>query len=146
MAIDASGLVHVAGQTSSPDLPKAGGPRHYFGNSDAFVARLSSAEISISSATVPEGNGPHVILLTATLSQPLPTPLTLTYRTEEGTASGFTDYDPARRTFAIPAGTTTGQVPVGSLGDYVHEADESFSIVISPDGPRVRSTRGPPSR
>jgi hypothetical protein len=134
IAIDGSGTVHVAGYTYSSNFPVVGAIHSDRAYLDAFVSRLSAADISVSSATVPEGNGPHVISLTATLSQPMTIPLTLDYRTAEGTALGFTDYEPAQRTFTIPAGTTTADLPVGILGDYVHEADETFSIVISPAG------------
>src|SRR5205085_2423389 len=71
-----------------------------------------------------------------TLSAPNPYPVTVYYRTDTGTATagvtaggGLTgDYSFAQGSVTIPAGQTTGSIPIFINGDTAWENDEYFFV------------------
>ncbi|WP_326559117.1 Calx-beta domain-containing protein [Micromonospora sp. NBC_01796] len=71
-------------------------------------------------------------IVTVTLSEPVKTPLTVVFRTADGTAVAPEDYTavPQRRV-TIPAGARGVEVPVEIRADSVREPDEWFTVNIS---------------
>jgi len=83
--------------------------------------------ITVSSASAEEG-GPVAFGLT--LSARSGRNVVVDYTTTTGSASGA-DFDTTGGTVTIPAGTTTGQIPVATTEDAVDEPSETFGITIT---------------
>jgi hypothetical protein len=64
------------------------------------------------------------------LSEPLATPVTVVWTTEDGTAIAGEDYKATSTTFAFRPGSTTVMLGVQIHGDTAPEDDEYFSIVL----------------
>lgn len=79
-----------------------------------------------------EGNaGTTPFQFTVTLSGPSGTPTSITWSTAPGTATSGTDFTPASGTLVIPAGSLSGTIVVGVLGDTGFEADETFFVNLT---------------
>jgi hypothetical protein len=92
------------------------------------------------SATAPdirEGNRGdiNVLQIPVTLSAPAANPVTLRYRTADGSgdarASAGKDYQATAGTLRFEPGETTAYVYVTVLGDNAKEVDESFDLILS---------------
>ncbi|SFO57658.1 Ca2+-binding protein, RTX toxin-related [Cohaesibacter marisflavi] len=68
------------------------------------------------------------------LSQPSSSDITLSYSTENGTATAGQDYVAKSGTVTFLAGQTVASVGVTLLNDTVSEGDEIFSLVVTPNG------------
>ncbi|WGD31100.1 Calx-beta domain-containing protein [Ancylobacter sp. WKF20] len=91
------------------------------------VPALSVADLSVS-----EGNGDHVhFMFMVTLDKPSTTPVTVQYRTVNGTAVAGTDYEATNGTLTFAPGETSKQVHVDIIGDKIVEADERFTVELS---------------
>ncbi len=76
------------------------------------------------------------------LSEPSSSPVTVSFATEDGTASQGVDYTPLSGSMVLPAGETNGVIQVSVLGDNSVEEDESFSLnLVGAEG----AVAGPPS-
>src|SRR5262245_6107269 len=88
--------------------------------------------ITVSDVTVVEGNtGTRVATFTVILSAPSNQPVTVSYATADGNATGGSDYQAASGTLTIPTGQTTGTITVLVNGDRIGEANETFFVNLS---------------
>jgi hypothetical protein len=89
--------------------------------------------LSINDVSTVEGsNGSTTdFVFTVTLSEPMITPVTVQYATEDGTAKAGVDYTAASGILTIPANQTTATITVKVNGDTDNEADETFNLVLS---------------
>ena len=92
------------------------------------VTALVMPEISIGDVTVAEGHaGRTTATATVTLSAATGAPVTVRYRTDEGTATAC-DYEPAAGDLSFAPGQTTATIAVSVVGELLPEADETFTI------------------
>ncbi|MCY2952182.1 MAG: FG-GAP-like repeat-containing protein [Planctomycetota bacterium] len=89
--------------------------------------------LSINDVSKVEGsNGSTTdFVFTVTLSEPMITPVTVQYATEDGSAKAGVDYTAASGTLTIPANQTTATLTVKVNGDTDNEADKTFNLVLS---------------
>ncbi|MCO4294078.1 Ig-like domain-containing protein, partial [Solitalea sp. MAHUQ-68] len=89
--------------------------------------------LSISDASVVEGNtGTTLITFDVSLSAPSGRPITLTYSTSNGTATGGSDFIAVNNAqLVIPAGTLHAKVTIEVIGDIITEGDETFTVKIT---------------
>lgn len=101
--------------------------------SSGHVTHLVQPGLSIDDVTVGEGTfAIPSATFTVTLSPASDQPVTVTFATADGTATAWRDYigrPPTTLTF--PAGVTTRTIRVSILGDFFHEADETFFVNLS---------------
>ena len=87
------------------------------------MARCWAApEISISDVSVPESTGSAVFTLS--LSEPSPTPVTVDWATQDGTANAPGDYLPGAGTVTFPANVLTRTISVSIVNDSEGELDK----------------------
>jgi hypothetical protein len=98
----------------------------------ALPAQAASPSIRISDAQVLEGaSGYHYLALTVHLAHATGKPVTVGYRTVDGTATvGGGDYAPALGELTFHGRKVTKRVFVPVYGDRVHEATETLSVVL----------------
>jgi probable HAF family extracellular repeat protein len=79
-----------------------------------------------------EGNtGQKPFTFTVTLSSAYDAPVTVDWKTADGSATAGSDYKAASGTLTIPTGKTTGTITVMVNGDRLPESQETFSVVLS---------------
>ncbi len=124
-----------ADETVSVQLTKASGDPQISMDPLASSATLTifdndSAKISI--ATTKQGNeaGPVSGQFIITQSVPSSTDTVVTFSVS-GTATPLADYLPLTSTVTIPAGQTTVAITVGTLDDFIVEADETLNVLIT---------------
>jgi hypothetical protein len=100
---------------------------------DANWPPLGAPFVSVSGVTVTEGStGTTTARFIVSLSAASDQPITVDYRTGDGTATAGSDYQAKSGTVTIPAGQTSQTVDVVVYGDRVFEPDsESFSLTLS---------------
>ena len=82
-------------------------------------------------ANFAEGLKQHDIKLTASLSNATTSNVTFTYKTQNGSATGGSDFtDVAGTLVTIPAGSLSVDLPVTILGDARFEQDEDLYVEI----------------
>ncbi|MDE0449703.1 MAG: hypothetical protein OXH96_23815 [Spirochaetaceae bacterium] len=91
------------------------------------------ATVSVAPATVDEGR--HAAFA-VTLSRTLPNPVTVHWKTEDGTAMAGTDSTgdftgESGGTVVFEAGTTRQTILVATVQDEMHEDDETFEVVLT---------------
>lgn len=87
--------------------------------------------ISINDVKLKEGNsGLKDFNFTVALSAASAQPVTVHFKTQNGTASSASDYTAVDSALIIPAGDTTGTITVKVHGDTTHEADETFFLQL----------------
>jgi PKD repeat protein len=104
------------------------------GNQSSSVALqiVVSNAISVTDATVLEGDvGTGKVVFTVTLAAPSTQPVTVRYATRDGTAVGGKDYTPTSGTLTFPAGVTSQNVVVLTVGEKLFEGDEPFFVDLS---------------
>jgi hypothetical protein len=80
---------------------------------------------------VVEGNSQHDIKLSATLNHATTSDVTFTYKTQNGTAVGGSDFNDVQGTLVtIPAGSLSVDLPVTILGDLRFEFNEDLYVEI----------------
>lgn len=88
--------------------------------------------LSIAAASVVEGNsGTTALVFDVTLSAASSQPVSVDFGAFNATASAPSDFAPSSGTLTFPPGTTLQQITVDILGDSTHEADETFSVVLT---------------
>jgi Calx-beta domain/Bacterial lectin len=91
-----------------------------------------TSSITIADASKLEGNsGTSALNFTVSLSVPNSRAVTVQYATVNGTAAAGSDYVTASGTLSIPAGATTGTIPVTIIGETLYEANETFTVNLS---------------
>ncbi len=89
-------------------------------------------EISINDVTRAEGDGLNQLSFTVTLSNASGQPVNLNYSTENGIATGGSDYVTISNSLlTFSPGETSKQIVVNILGDFVVEPDETFFLNIT---------------
>jgi len=91
------------------------------------------AAITVTGGSVSEGaaGGTAQAVFALSLSAASSVPVTVAYRTADGTATAGADYTAASGTVTFPAGSTRQEVRVAVTGDATVEPDETFSLVLS---------------
>ncbi len=89
--------------------------------------------LSVSGAKVTEGAAGSTgkAVFGFDLSAPSASPVTVAWRTVDGTALAGSDYGAANGTVTFPAGVTHQEVAVTVTGDALVEGNESFSLALS---------------
>ena len=89
--------------------------------------------LSAASQSVLEGHlGKTAVVITVSIDSPPAVPVSVTYTTQDGTATaGGGDYEAKTGTITIPAGQTAGSATVFVLGDRILEGGEAFSVNLS---------------
>ena len=106
---------------------------------NVFSCTPSVRDVSIAGATVVEGSGRDVTnaLFRVTLSRPAIRPIAVGYEVIDGTAQHGNDFPPGLAelagTLVIPAGATSGTIPVLIKSDPDPEPDETFTVRIAVD-------------
>lgn len=97
-----------------------------------IVDNDSPPVVSSSSPSVSEGNtGTSTLTFTVSLSAASGFPVSVNYATADGTALADSDYAAATGTVTFAPGQTTKTVSVSVFGDTVHEASETFTLLLS---------------
>ncbi|RTL92826.1 hypothetical protein EJV44_17155 [Ancylobacter aquaticus] len=107
-------------------------------NDDAQAPDVLPA-LSIADLSVAEGDGAHVhFMFMVTLDKASTSPVTVEYRTANGTALAGSDYEAATGTLTFAPGETAKQIHVDVIGDTVAEADERFTVtLLTPNGATI---------
>jgi uncharacterized delta-60 repeat protein len=88
--------------------------------------------LSVAKTSVVEGaSGTTKATFKVTLSAPSPQPITVKFKTANGTAIAPDDYASRSGTLTIPAGVTSATITVQVVGDVLVEADETFKVKLS---------------
>ncbi|MFN8522600.1 MAG: Calx-beta domain-containing protein [Chloroflexota bacterium] len=106
------------------------------GSDDDKVSALAGPSLSVSGASVVEGDaGTVVATVTVTLSGQEPTsqPVTVAYTTADGAAIAGADYLPTSGSLTFPPGALPRSQPVSVsvLGDLTIEPDETFQVRLT---------------
>ena len=94
---------------------------------------LPLPSISVSGARVTEGaaGAGATAIFALDLSAPSSQPVTVAWRTADGTATAGSDYVAASGTVTFPAGVTRREVAVSVVGDAGAEPDETFGVILA---------------
>ncbi len=94
---------------------------------------IAVSTLALTDATVSEGESVTVRL---TVTPPAPQALTITWRTQPGTATAGTDYpSEATGTVTIPAGAATATFTLATTADRIAEPSETFTVTLAGDLP-----------
>jgi hypothetical protein len=90
-------------------------------------------QISLGAASVKEGavGGGAKAVFALSLSAPSAVPVTVGYRTADGTAVAGSDYTATSGTVTFAPGVTKAEVSVPVIGDAATESSETLSLVLS---------------
>jgi hypothetical protein len=92
----------------------------------------STPAVSIANASKLEGNkGQSNMVFTVSLTKTSTKKVTISYATQNGTATAGTDYVAKSGTVSISAGSLTGKINIPIIGDKVPEPDETFTVKLS---------------
>ena len=102
---------------------------------DGDVATLTFAievgmAVTVAIADVSASEG-AALSFPVTISSALPVPVTMSYRTMDGTASAGEDYTAASGTLTFAAGTTQMAIDVNVSSDPLAEHDETFTVALA---------------
>ncbi|WP_319414306.1 Calx-beta domain-containing protein [uncultured Cohaesibacter sp.] len=93
----------------------------------------SNLALFVSDPTIMEGDtGTKQAVFEIQLSQAYSKDITLSYTTQDGTATAGSDYTAKSGTVTFLAGQTTASVSVSVSGDTSVETQETFSLVVTP--------------
>ncbi|TRU97986.1 MAG: endo-1,3-1,4-beta-glycanase ExsH [Microcystis wesenbergii Mw_QC_B_20070930_S4] len=88
------------------------------------------SKLSINNITVVEGKDNNAIL-TVTVDNPNPQPITFNYTTAPINATANVDYTSKTGTITIAPNTSTATISIPILNDNLNEADEVFTVTLS---------------
>ncbi len=88
------------------------------------------SQLSINDITVVEGKDNNAIL-TVTVDNPNPQPITFNYTTAPINATANVDYTSKTGTITIAPNTSTATISIPILNDNLNEADEAFTVTLS---------------
>ncbi len=101
------------------------------GRSTTTTPKVRS-NVLISSASATEG---ETIIFPMRIEPPNPSPITLEYATDDGTAKAGSDYTGTTNgRMTIPANSPTAQIAIPTMADNMDEDDELFTLSLSRDG------------
>jgi len=130
-----SGIVAYDLPNTACTLVQWGTGRGGYGRTGTSAAPVPPTvpDISIGDASQAEGGLGSVtsLVLPVSLSTPSACPVSVGYATANGTATAGSDYTAAAGTLVIPAGQTTGQIPISLKGDRIFEPSETFTVNLS---------------
>ena len=117
----------------APDDNQSETPETPGGSDPGKPPKPDPATVSVAPATVDEGG--HAAFA-VTLSRTLPNPVTVHWKTEDGTAMAGTDSTgdftgESGGTVVFEAGTTRQTILVATVQDEMHEDDETFEVVLT---------------
>ncbi|HEY8615852.1 ExeM/NucH family extracellular endonuclease [Phenylobacterium sp.] len=92
---------------------------------------VGGAAVSVSDASVVEGDDGATVLTFSVTRQGETGPFTVEYATADGTAAAGSDYTPAAGTLSFAAGEMSKTVTVAVQGDALAEPDETVLIKLS---------------
>jgi ELWxxDGT repeat protein len=96
------------------------------------LSEVTISSLSVDDVAIAEGNaGSTIVEFTVRLSAPSTQVVTVSYATEDRTATAGIDYVAATGTLTFPPGTTVLEVPVTILGDTIGEGNETFVLALS---------------
>ena len=100
--------------------------------------------IAIGNGTRYEGDsGTAGATFAVRLSAPRTVPVTVAWKTTDGSAKSGSDYNGASGTLSFPAGTTLRTIPIAIRGDAALETSETFYVDLSaPSGASIADARG----
>ena len=109
-----------------------------------FTVTASPPEISIGDKTVAEGNAGTVpAAFAVTLSHAAAGPVSVDWATAAGTATPPADFTLGSGTVTFAAGEVSKTVTVPVNGDFLDEADETFTVTLSnPSGGTIADGSG----
>ncbi len=101
----------------------------------AYISSVGAnrlTEFSVDDVSIDEGDaGTTDLVFTVTLSNTVPTPVTVDFATVDGTALAGVDYQSVAGTLTFPANETTATIAVPIIGDTLNEPDETFLMILS---------------
>ena len=108
-----------------------------------FVGQ-SAVSIAIGNRTRYEGDsGTAGATFAVRLSAPRTVPVTVAWKTTDGSAKAGSDYNAASGSLSFPPGTTLRTIPIGIRGDTALETSEIFYVDLSaPSGASIADPRG----
>ena len=134
-----AGLSLDMGSRTIAGAPSAELPRTEYAwtatDEDGDVARLTFAievgmAVTLAIADVSASEG-AALSFPVTISSALPVPVTVSYRTMDGTANAGEDYTAASGTLTFAPGTTQMAIDVNVSSDPLAEHDETFTVALA---------------
>ncbi|WNF12856.1 bluetail domain-containing putative surface protein [Microcystis aeruginosa] len=114
-------------------LTLAAGTGYTIGTPNAVTGTINNddfSQLSINDITVVEGKDNNAIL-TVTVDNPNPQPITFNYTTAPINATANVDYTSKTGTITIAPNTSTTNITIPILNDNLNEADEAFTVTLS---------------
>ncbi|EPF17240.1 Calx-beta domain-containing protein [Microcystis aeruginosa] len=114
-------------------LTLASGTGYTVGTTTAVTGTITNddfSKLSINNITVVEGKDNNAIL-TVTVNNPNPQPITFNYTTAPINATANVDYTSKTGTITIAPNTSTATISIPILNDNLNEANETFAINLS---------------
>ncbi|MBD2601468.1 Calx-beta domain-containing protein [Microcystis viridis] len=114
-------------------LTLAAGTGYTVGTPNAATGTINNddfSQLSINDITVVEGKDNNAIL-TVTVDNPNPQPITFNYTTAPINATANVDYTSKTGTITIAPNTATATISIPILNDNLNEPDEAFTVTLS---------------
>ncbi|TRU38101.1 MAG: hypothetical protein EWV50_12355 [Microcystis aeruginosa Ma_MB_F_20061100_S20] len=114
-------------------LTLAAGTGYKVGNTTPVTGTITNddfSKLSINDITVVEGQDNNAIL-TVTVNNPNPQPISVNYTTAPVNATANVDYTSKTGTLTIAPNTSTATISIPILNDNLNEANETFAINLS---------------
>ncbi|MDB9426967.1 Calx-beta domain-containing protein [Microcystis aeruginosa CS-564/01] len=114
-------------------LTLASGTGYTVGTPNAVTGTINNddfSQLSINDITVVEGKDNNAIL-TVTVDNPNPQPITFNYTTAPIDATANVDYTSKTGTITIAPNTSTATISIPILNDNLNEPDEAFTVTLS---------------
>ncbi|MCE9563258.1 MAG: hypothetical protein K8U57_14535 [Planctomycetes bacterium] len=138
-------IVDESDETFTVNLSKASNATIASGTGTGTIVNDDGSRVfSINDVSAPEGTDTSTTFtFTVSLSQPSADTTTVSYATEDDTATAPDDYAATNGTLTFAPGETSQTVSVTVVGDSDFEDDETFSLVLSdPVGATISTTAG----
>ena len=125
---------------SGPDQTPGSPPDEEQPESDPIGMAPQDGRPDLSVAAISAAEGDGTLRFTVSLSRASGEPVSVAYRTENGTAAAGVDYEPARGRLTFAAESTEAQrIEVTVIDDQVDEAAETLTVRLSdPQGAALR--------
>jgi acetyl esterase/lipase len=107
------------------------GSNNFEASSSSIVFTAGPGQLSIRDVAVFEGDGAKNVTLLVELSAPSPQVVTVSWTTEDSSATSGTDYEAASGTITFAPGELTKTIAIALLGDTKPESDEMLIVRLS---------------